>query len=125
MEGTHKEMKENNENESKRKVLIIANLFHASPRIPGLMHYLQDFGWGVTIISPSLGNDAEILLGFPKGFLEGIKILEVPYRGDIFWYWRRIFGPLGIMPEISSLIERMSRNNQKSGANPLWFCDCN
>ena len=81
--------------ESKRNVLIIANLFHASPRIPGLTHYLQDFGWKVTIITPPLGNDAENLFGFPKGFMDGVKILEAPYSGDIFWYWRKIFAHLG------------------------------
>ena len=53
-----------------RKVLIIANLFHASPRIPGITNYLRDFGWRVTIISPSLGNDSETLLGFPKPNVE-------------------------------------------------------
>lgn len=100
-----------------RKVLIIANLFHASPRIPGLTNYLQDFGWRVTIISPPLGNDAEILLGFPKGFIEGTKILEAPYPGDIFWYWRKIFAHLGYRMNESiteQIKERIGETSKRS-----------
>jgi hypothetical protein len=85
----------NNWGEAMKRVLIIANLFHASPRIPGLTSHLQDFGWKVTIITPPLGNDAENLLGFTKRFVEGAKLLEAPYSGDIFWYWRKIFAHLG------------------------------
>ncbi len=78
-----------------KKVLVIANLFHASPRIPGLAAYLPEFGWDVTIISPPLIHNAETHLALPKKFLERAKILAVPYRGDVFWFWRKIFKLFG------------------------------
>jgi len=77
------------------KVLIISNLFHASPRIPGLATYLPKGGWEATIISPPVGDNAENYLGFPKQFLEKSKIVEAPYRGDIFWLYRKIFKSFG------------------------------
>lgn len=78
-----------------KKVLIIANLYHASPRIPGSATYLPEFGWEATIITPPLGNDAESHFGFPKKFMERTKIIEARYKGDIFWFWRRIFKLFG------------------------------
>jgi len=36
-----------------KKVLIVANLAHASPRIPGLAKYLPDFGWKPIIVTGS------------------------------------------------------------------------
>ena len=78
-----------------KKVLIIANLYHAFPRIPGIATYLPEVGWEATIVTPPIGSDAENRFGFPKKFLERTKIVEVPYRGDIFWFWRKIFKLLG------------------------------
>lgn len=78
-----------------KKVLVIANLFHASPRIPGVAAYLPEFGWNVTIISPPLIRNAETYLGFPKKFLERTRIVVAPYRGDVFWFWREIFKLFG------------------------------
>ncbi|MDP6640825.1 MAG: hypothetical protein QF381_00075 [Nitrososphaerales archaeon] len=39
-----------------KKVLIITNLAHAEPRIPGLMKYLPDFGWNTTVLTTSEYN---------------------------------------------------------------------
>lgn len=74
-----------------KKVLIIANLDHASPRIPALVTHFPEFGWEATIITPAIGSDAKSRLGFPQGFLEKTRIIEAPYRGDIFWFWRGLF----------------------------------
>ncbi len=78
-----------------KEVLIIANLFHASPRLPGFTTYLPDFGWEATIITPPMGSNAQTSLGFPAHFPERAKIVAAPYRGDIFWFWRRVFKLLG------------------------------
>ena len=83
-----------------KRILIIANLYHASPRIPGLATYLPEFGWEATIITPSIDN-AERRLGFPEKFLERAKIAEAPYQGDIFWFWRKIFKLLGFKTDES------------------------
>jgi len=78
-----------------KKVLIIANLYHASPRIPGVSTYLPEFEWKATIITPPLGNNVETLLGLPKKFMERVKINTAPYRGDIYWFWRKLFKLIG------------------------------
>lgn len=78
-----------------KKVLMIANIHHAFTRVLALGTYLPDFGWEVTLVTPPLGDDAEDCLGFPKRFLGRTKILEVPYHGDTFWFWRRFFSLLG------------------------------
>jgi 2-polyprenyl-3-methyl-5-hydroxy-6-metoxy-1,4-benzoquinol methylase len=77
-----------------KKVLVIANLYHASPRIPGISTYLSDSGWEATIITPSV-KGAENKLGFPKQFLERVKIVEANFRGDVLWFWRAIFKLVG------------------------------
>lgn len=78
-----------------KKVLIIANLFHASPRIPGIAKYLSSLGWEPTILTVPISEDLRYRLEFPEGFLDKVRIIETPYRGDIFWLWRKIFKLLG------------------------------
>ncbi|MFA5839211.1 MAG: glycosyltransferase [Candidatus Margulisiibacteriota bacterium] len=73
-----------------KKVLIIANLFHAFPRIPGISTYLSDFDWQATIISPPVDDDSIRRLGFPREFKKRVKIIAAPYNGDVFWLLRRI-----------------------------------
>ena len=74
-----------------KKVLIIANLFHASPRIPGLASYLPEVGWEATIVTPPLGIDFQNKYSPPKNFFKVAKIIEVTYPGDILWVWRKLF----------------------------------
>ncbi len=78
-----------------KRVLVVANLFHASPRIPGLMTYLPDFGWQASILTPPLGKDTPNRLGFPPRFLDRATIVDVPYDGDIFQMWRHLFKRAG------------------------------
>ena len=79
-----------------KKILIIANLFHASPRIPGIAMHLAEFGWDPVILTvPIDKEDSRNLLGFPSGFNGKVRIIETPYQGDIFWFWRKIFKKLG------------------------------
>ena len=39
---------------NKKKILIIANLTHSSPRIPGILYSLQQKKWDITIVTPFL-----------------------------------------------------------------------
>ncbi len=78
-----------------KRLLVIANLHHASPRIPGLASALPEHGWQATVITPPLGTDAETVLGFPVEFLDQARLIEAPYKGDIFWPWRGLFRWLG------------------------------
>jgi hypothetical protein len=106
-----------------KKVLIITNLFHASPRIPGLAKYLTEFGWEPTILTVPIGKEHRNLLGFPSGFQEKVRIVETPYRGDIFWFWRKIFKLLGFRTDKSILTqtkEKIGITSQKSFIDSLF-----
>ncbi|MEN6622727.1 MAG: hypothetical protein ABFD50_14405, partial [Smithella sp.] len=84
-----------------KRLLVIANLRHSSPRIPALLTPLADLGWQSTVVTPPLGKDAKSVLGLPPGFTECVKIASAPYRGDIFWFWRKVFNMLGFTNQIS------------------------
>ena len=60
-----------------KRVLIIANLFHASPRIPGLVKYLHNFGWESIILTTPLGNNPEDNFGPDKSVCNFAEIVEV------------------------------------------------
>lgn len=78
-----------------KRLLVIANLHHASPRIPGLVSALPEHGWEAVIFTPPLVANAPQVLGFPVGFLDKVRVIQAPYRGDIFWAWRGVFRLLG------------------------------
>ena len=60
-----------------KKVLIIANLFHASPRIPGLAKYLHEFGWGPIILTTPLGINPSRRFGPPEDIKDYAQIIQV------------------------------------------------
>jgi glycosyltransferase involved in cell wall biosynthesis len=70
-----------------KKVLVIANIFHSSPRIPGMVSYLNEFGWAPTFITVPFGNVENMSL--PAKFKE-VDIIPVPFSGDIFTPIRNI-----------------------------------
>ena len=59
-----------------KKVLIIANLFHASPRIPGIAKYLHEFGWEPIILTTPVGADINRFGAPPKYFRNYCRIIE-------------------------------------------------
>jgi hypothetical protein len=61
---------------SLKKVLIIAHLFHASPRIPGLAKYLLEFGWQPIILTTPLGENPNSRFGPPNDFKEKNRVIE-------------------------------------------------
>jgi len=108
-----------------KKVLIIANLFHASPRIPGIATYLPEFGWEATIVTPPLGEEYQKDFSPPKSFFKKIKLIEVPYKGDVLWFPRKIIKKLigfkskkGLTEKIK---ERMGISSRKSLVDKLLF----
>ncbi len=106
-----------------KKVLIIANLFHASPRIPGIANHLSEFGWQPTILTVPIGKDSRNRLGFPLNFQEKIRIAETPYRGDIFWFWRKVFNFFGFSTDKSILNqakEKIGVTAQKSFVDHIF-----
>ena len=76
-----------------KKILIIASLFHASPRIPGLAKYLPEFGWQPIILTPHLGENPRSKLGRPPDdFIKSdVRIIETDYS-IAFGFWRKALG---------------------------------
>lgn len=84
-----------------KRVLVIANLHHASPRIPALLTFLGEYGWRATVVTPPLGADAESLLGLPRDFFRFVDIAPAPYRGDVFWIVRKLLAWFGFSSKSS------------------------
>ena len=97
-----------------KKVLIIANLYYSSPRIPGIVNYLTDFGWEPTMITAPIKEDPKNSLIFPRRFKEKVRIIETPYLGDVFSFWRRIFIFFGFRKEKSILNQFKQKTRAKS-----------
>lgn len=62
-----------------RRVLIIANLPHASPRIPGLVKYLPEFGWQPIILTGAVREQLD----------SQVRIVETPYN-TVLEFWKRL-----------------------------------
>jgi len=60
-----------------KKVLIIANLFHASPRIPGLAKYINEFGWDPIILTVPLDQKSKRRFGIDESIKNYAQIIEV------------------------------------------------
>ena len=61
-----------------KKVLIIA--YYRSPRIPGLVKYLPEFGWQPVLLTAPLGEKPDFYC----------RIIETEYR-DALGFWKRLF----------------------------------
>lgn len=108
-----------------RRVLVIANLYHASPRIPALLTYLGEYGWKATVVTPPLAAGAESVLGLPPNFFRYVDIAPAPYRGDVFWILRKLMGWFGFTSK-SSYTEQLKdrvggRRNRKSWIDRLML----
>lgn len=97
-----------------KRVLVIANLYHASPRIPGLLAYLPEWGWQANLVTPPVDPGLAQALGVPDTFLSHTRLLEVPYRGDVLWLWRKVLYALGFRSD-QSLTEQVKERAGISG----------
>ncbi|MCX6671982.1 MAG: hypothetical protein NTX92_08695 [Euryarchaeota archaeon] len=77
-----------------KKVLIIANLFHASPRIQGIAKYLPEFGWEPIILTVPIGDNPDVR--------PTCRYIEVPYKNMTKAKYERR--------------SKMVKNNLKTGA---------
>lgn len=84
-----------------KKVLIVANLYDASPRIPGISKYLPQFGWEPVILTVPLKDDPRNLLSFPTDFRKNTRIIETENYEDIFYFIRKLLASLGFKKEKS------------------------
>jgi hypothetical protein len=72
-----------------RRVLVIADLGHASPRIPGLFSELTNLGWEVDIVSPKLTKSQA------KRFLSGFDLpssLRIHFTGLYYSNYKLVLG---------------------------------
>jgi len=60
-----------------KKVLIITNLFHASPRMPGFAKYLSRYGWKPTILTVDLNQKNNRRYGILENIQDYAQIIEV------------------------------------------------
>lgn len=74
-----------------KKVLIITNLFHASPRIPGLVKYLPEFGWQPIILTTHIGENPESRFGPPNDFKNNNRVIETDCP-PVLDFWRKMLG---------------------------------
>ncbi len=92
-----------------KKVLIIADLFHASPRIPGLAKYFPEFGWQATIITGTL----------PEALDQKFQVIQTPFP-DIVASWKKrlhLNSDKGFQEQIG--IPFTAREDKKSFSNRL------
>lgn len=101
-----------------KRILVIADLKHASPRIPGLLVTFHEIGWQATVVTTPMGEDADLVLGLPVGFTDHVEIVVAPFRGDIFWFWRKVLGWLGFSNKIS-YTEQIKERVGESGSRSL------
>jgi len=87
-----------------KKVLIIASIFHSSPRLPGLVKYLPGFGYEPLIITIPREEIPLYYLG-GKDYPLGVRIIETPCGGDILRFWRRVFRLFGFNQNKSVLTQ--------------------
>lgn len=94
-----------------KKVLIITNLFHASPRIPGLAKYLPEFGWEPILLTMPLGDNPESRFGPPNDFKDNVKTYETGYY-DVVGRVKRLFG---LASNLSSRDQVKNKFGKKTG----------
>jgi len=51
-------------------------LFYASPRIPGLVKYLPEFGWDGIVLTVPIGENPETSFGPPNDFKDKYRVIE-------------------------------------------------
>jgi hypothetical protein len=102
---------------SLKRLLIVANLYHLSSRMPGIAKYLQEFGWHPTVLSPPVTRYMGSSLQEPD-FVKKLRIMETPYRGDVFWFWRMLFKRMGYDTN-ESITEQLKDNIRKTSRRAL------
>ena len=96
-----------------KKVLVIANIFHASPRIPGMLSYLKEFGWQPTLMTvPFTDKEAKGKLALPIKF-QDVEVFTVKYIGDIFFPIRRFLKFVGFKKDQSDSFIQTIGNSTK------------
>lgn len=87
-----------------KNLLVIANLNHASPRMPGIMPHLPAGGWRAHIVTPQFPANAP---GVSDFFRAQCPLIDAPYAGDALMFWRRLLMRRGFKSG-SSMTEQLA-----------------
>lgn len=93
------------------KLLVIADLVHASPRMPGLLNGLAAKDWNVTIITPELPAEYQKVLGFPNNFEDKVEVIQTPNPKSMFKLIRKFFTKSGY-DEKNSILEQLKSSSK-------------
>lgn len=97
----------------KIKLLVIADLVHASPRMPGLLDSLADKNWEIIIVTPELPIDYKNFLGFPINFEEKVTVIQTKNPGSLFKSIRKLFVKSGYDTK-NSILEQVKASSKSS-----------
>lgn len=106
-----------------KKVLIVSNLFHSSPRVPAIAKRLKEFGWESTVLTVTIEKDPKHLLALPRGFKD-VRLIETHNPGDVLEFWRRLLIFLGFRKEKSLLTqvrEKTGKISRKSFTDRIFI----
>ena len=99
-------------------VLIIANLEHASPRIPGLSQYMCSLNDRIRVITPITDKNYIKRWALKNLNSKSFQIIDAPYKGDILQIVRKFLWYFGLSRK-RSLTEQLknfsiSQNHSKN-----------
>lgn len=108
-----------------KKVLIIGDLFHTSPRFPGIANYMKECGWEPVILTPDIGQNPEKKFSGPDNLnRDRLKLVETNRKKPGFIKIKKLFG----INEDESFGTGLGGHIQKkihlNNTNPLYpiFC---
>lgn len=84
-----------------KKLLVIADIQHSSPRIAHFLYYLHDHGWNATQLTPFFNDEIAQRNGLPEDFLSRVAVATASYEGDALEWMRRLFYKKGFQKNAS------------------------
>lgn len=102
-----------------KNLLTIANIEHASPRIPHFLYYLADYGWHPTLLTPHWDNSMVEKLGLPQDFTHKVSVEVATYKGDSLQWIRTILFKLGLKKN-QSLTEQVREKSVGSSKTSFF-----
>tara|TARA_B110000971_G_scaffold160646_1_gene164214 strand:+ start:1989 stop:3341 length:1353 start_codon:yes stop_codon:yes gene_type:complete len=100
-------------------ILVVANLEHASPRIPGLSQYMCSLNDSVRVITPIRNKNFKEKWAINNFDEKNFKIIDAPYSGDLLQILRKLFWSLGFTKNLS-LTEQLKNNFKSKDQNNFW-----
>lgn len=100
-------------------IMVIANLDHASPRIPGLCQYMCDINDTVRVITPIQTDNYREKWAISSMNNDNFKIIKAQYSGDLLQIFRKLFWSLGFSKKLS-LTEQFKSNLNSKKSMKFW-----